>query len=62
MASQRAADTFSRISEIEPYTDIVVDVSGMPRGVFCPLIARLHYFIDVEWNKSERDIPNLFIL
>ena len=44
------------------YTDIVVDVSGMPRGVFFPLVARLLYFIDVEWNTSERDIPNLFLL
>ena len=62
VASQRAADTFSRISEIEPYTDIVVDVSGMPRGVYFPLVARLLYFIDEEWNTSERDIPNLFLL
>jgi hypothetical protein len=62
VASQRAADTFSSFSEIEPYTDVIVDVSGMPRGVFFPLVARLLHLIDVERGRSGKDTPNLFVL
>ena len=59
VASHRAADAFSNVSEIEPYTDIVVDVSGMPRSIFFPLVARILHFID-EFQQ-DKDSPNLFL-
>jgi hypothetical protein len=62
VASQRAADTFSSFSEIDPYTDIIVDVSGMPRGVFFPLVARLLHLVDGGRGSSGKDTPNLFVL
>jgi hypothetical protein len=62
VASQRAADVFSTTAEVISYTDVVVDVSGMPRSVFFPLIARILYFIDTERDKSGKDTPNLFVL
>lgn len=62
VASYRAADAFSSLSEIESYTDIVVDVSGMPRSIFFPLVARiLHFIDDIQRNSMARDIPNLFL-
>ena len=62
VASQRAADAFSDVSEIEPYTDIVVDVSGMPRSIFFPLVARiLHFIDDFQRDGDARDSPNLFL-
>ena len=62
VASQRAADTFSDVSEIEPYTDIVVDVSGMPRSIFFPLVARiLHFIDDFQGDGKAIDSPNLFL-
>jgi hypothetical protein len=62
VASQRAADAFSSTSEIELYTDIVVDVSGMPRSVFFPLVARILHLIDEDRATTGRDTPNLFLL
>jgi len=62
VASQRAADVFTSVAEIAAYTDVIVDVSGMPRGVFFPLVARLLHLIDVERARSGNDSPNLFIL
>ena len=61
VASYRAADAFSSLSEIEPYTDIIVDVSGMPRSIFFPLVARILHFIDIQRYRTGRDIPNLFL-
>ena len=62
VASHRAADTFSNISEIEPYTDIVVDVSGMPRSIFFPLVARiLHFIDDFQQDEKAGNSPNLFL-
>ncbi len=62
VASQRAADVFSSAAELISYTDIVVDVSGMPRGVFFPLIARMLYFIDRGRMATGKDVPNMFVL
>ena len=62
VASQRAAGTFSDVSEIEPYTDIVVDVSGMPRSIFFPLVARiLHFIDDFQGDGKAIHSPNLFL-
>jgi hypothetical protein len=62
IASQRAVDAFSSASEIELYTDIIVDVSGMPRSVFFPLVARILHFTDEERARTSKDLPNLFLL
>ena len=62
MASQRAADAFTAFEDIAGYSDVIVDVSGMPRGVFFPLLARLLHLIDTERASSGKDTPNLFVL
>src|SRR4051812_32896163 len=62
VASQRAADIITRFDQIEPYSDLIVDVSGMPRGVFFPLIARLLHLIDDARRRTGLDRPNLFAL
>ena len=60
VVSARAAEIFHSRDQLDPYSDIVVDVSGMPRTVFFPLIARLLYFIDGKSGRSARQ--NLFLL
>ena len=62
VASQRAADAFTAFQDIAGYSDVIVDVSGMPRGVFFPLLARLLHLIDTERASSGKDTPNLFVL
>ena len=46
IAARSAANVISRAEEIAGYTDVVVDVSAMPRGVYFPLISRLIFFYD----------------
>jgi hypothetical protein len=62
VASQRAADAFTSTAQLEPYTDVVIDVSGMPRGVYFPLTARVLHFLDQIRRGTGRDTPNLFVL
>jgi hypothetical protein len=62
VASQRAADIITGFDQIGSYSDLIVDVSGMPRGVFFPLIARLLHLIDDARKRTGRDRPNLFAL
>lgn len=56
-----ATTVFSNTTEIEPYTDLIVDVSGMPRSVFFPLLSKLLYLLDKDANPQGRT-PNLFVV
>ncbi len=61
VAARNAANVISSEDCIAPYTDIVVDVSAMPRGVFFPLIARLLFFHD-SMRESGKIAPNVHIV
>lgn len=54
ISSQSARDLFDSDESFKPYTDVVVDISSMPRSVYFPLIARMLYLIDhpVESRKT----------
>jgi hypothetical protein len=60
VVATRASEIFSAQSQISPYSDVIVDISGMPRTVFFPLVARLLYLIDNYSNGHAR--PNLFVV
>jgi len=60
VVSARAAEIFNNRNQLDAYSDIVVDVSGMPRTVFFPLVARLLYFIDSNTDLSAKQ--NLFLV
>jgi hypothetical protein len=61
IAARSAANVISRAEEIAGYTDVVVDVSAMPRGVYFPLISRLIFFHD-ELRKAAQPRPNIHVL
>lgn len=61
IADRSAANLFADESVIEPYTDVVIDVSAMPRVVYFPLISRLIYFHD-ERLKLGKSAPNVHVL
>jgi hypothetical protein len=61
IAARSAANVISREAEIEGYTDIVVDVSAMPRGVYFPLISRLIFFHD-KLKEGAHPAPNIHVL
>jgi hypothetical protein len=57
--SSSAKDVFQTYSDIKSYSDIIVDISGMPRSVFFPLVARLLSVID---SSPEENTINLFVV
>jgi len=60
IGSRAAADLFKSSAEFDAYTDIIVDVSSLPSGIFYPLIAKLLYLLDVQ--KAHLQRQNLFVL
>jgi len=57
---RNAANVFRSYDHLRPYSDIIVDVSAMPRGVYFPIIARLLYLVD-QW-PGDGIAPNLHVL
>jgi hypothetical protein len=51
----------SSIDELESYSDIVVDISAMPRSVFIPLLTKLLMLIDSH-NEKGNGIKNLHVV
>jgi len=45
IGSRRASDAIQP-STIERFTDVIVDISSMPRGIYFPIIAKTLYLID----------------
>src|SRR6266511_879749 len=43
IGSRSAAAVFGALSDFIGYTDIVIDISAMPRGIYFPLIAKVLY-------------------
>lgn len=61
--SRNSANIIVDLSEISKYTDIIVDISSMPRSIYFPLIGKILFLIDS--NKKAEKItqnPNLHIL
>ena len=61
IGDKKAADIFSNYEAIKLFTDIIVDISALPRGIYFSLIGKLLTLIDV--NKIDGiENHNLFIL
>ena len=56
--SQNARHLFTRQTDFGAYSDIVVDVSAMPRSVYFPLIARILFLVDQagEGGTAKRNV------
>ena len=61
ITSQSARDLFDSEETFTAYTDVVVDISSMPRSVYFPLIARILYLLDHRVEPSEA-VVNLHVL
>lgn len=63
ITSRSAGDFFSDISDFQSYSDIIIDVSAMPRTVFFSLIGKALTLLDINEKESgNRWSPNLFVL
>lgn len=56
-----AAKIIDNAGEITAYSDIVVDVSAMPRSVFIPLLQKLLLLVD-SFNDAGNGIKNLHVV
>lgn len=59
IGSRGAAELFISPDDFGSYTDIIVDISALPRSLYMPLLAKLLYLIDGLDNAS---CPNLHVL
>ena len=61
IGAHSAARLFNSLTDFTGYTDIVLDISALPRGVYFPLIAKILYMLDKR-EDSEGKKPNLHVL
>jgi len=61
IASINATNIIHNISEFENYSDIIIDISAMPRGIFIPLINKSLDLID-RFNNSNEKKKNLHVI
>lgn len=62
IASIKAYSIITGIDDLANYSDIVVDVSAMPRGVFIPLLNKLLQIIDESNFKNPKRVINLHVV
>lgn len=56
---RRAAEAFDSLSMIGGYTDILLDISALPRSLYMPVLNKLLYLIDASCVGQS---PNLHVL
>ncbi len=62
VASSSAVNLFRKKADLGEYTDIVLDISSAPRGVYLPLIAKILYLLDNNHSPSGQPIINFHLL
>ena len=63
ITSTSAADFFNSFDDFRGYSDIIIDVSAMPRTVFFSLIGKTLALLDIrEKENVNNELPNLFVL
>jgi hypothetical protein len=58
---RNAADVFTDETALTAFSDIVIDISAMPRSVYFPLVARVLYFHD-ELKRKGHAAPNIHVV
>jgi hypothetical protein len=61
VGDRSAANVFSDETYLTPFSDIIVDISAMPRNVYFPLLARLLYFHD-DLKQKQQASPNIHVI
>lgn len=61
IGSRSAAALFDSLADFLGYTDVIIDISALPRSIYFPLIAKALYLLDeTTYDMMERK-PNLHI-
>jgi len=61
VSSRSAANVFNSLNDLGDFSDLVIDISSMPRNVYLPLIAKALYLLDSSGNDSAQMKPNLHV-
>lgn len=61
IASINATRLFSKLNEIQGFTDIIIDISAMPRGIFIPLVNKILNMVDGH-NLDAKQKINLHVV
>ena len=63
IGSRSAADVITEISDFSDYTDLIIDISALPQGIYFPLIAKVLYLLDLNTkNQLAVSVPNLHLI
>lgn len=54
IGARSIAQEFSSLAEFRSYTDVVVDISALPRSLYMPLLAKLLALFDAESQDGEK--------
>lgn len=60
IGARNAASVFRRLDDLIQYTDIIIDISALPRSIYFPLLGRLLLLIDVR--QGDASLPNLHVV
>lgn len=60
IGSRSIANEFLSIDEFLNYTDVIVDISALPRGLYFPLLSKMLTLFDQE--QHDRNHPNLHVV
>jgi hypothetical protein len=61
ISARSAAGLFGSLRDLTGYTDIVVDISALPRGIYFPLIAKILHILDTTPGDGAKK-PNLHVM
>lgn len=61
IAARNSANVISQAQEIAPYSDVVIDISAMPRSIYFPLVSRILYYHD-QLKRANVPSPNIHLL
>jgi hypothetical protein len=60
VGARNVAKEFNSCAEFRPYTDVVVDISALPRGLYLPLLSKFLALFDFQ--KEDDEIRNLHVI
>jgi hypothetical protein len=61
ISARSAAGLFGSLNDLTGYTDIVVDISALPRGIYFPLITKILHILDTTPGDGGKK-PNLHVM
>jgi len=61
IGSRKSAEIIG-IDDIINYSDIIIDISALPRYIYFPLIGKLLYILDQNLLRGSIKYPNLFVI